>query len=59
MYVMEEDKKLKTNYLKKDLVVIMGLFLLFTGIFTVGYFIDQSTGDLSEIAKQLYSTFIN
>ncbi|MFH1536595.1 MAG: hypothetical protein ABID45_01250 [Patescibacteria group bacterium] len=56
---MEEDKKLKTNYLKKDLVVIMGLILLFTGIFTVVYFIDQSTGDLSEIAKQLYSTFIN
>ena len=56
---MKQEINSEQNYIKKDIIKILALFILFAGIFTVIYITDQNTGNLSEIAKQLYSTFVN
>ncbi|MBU0732491.1 hypothetical protein KKC88_06470 [Patescibacteria group bacterium] len=46
------------KYLKKDLMTIIILFLIFTGIFVIIYIMDKNTGNLDIAASQLYEILV-
>ena len=46
------------KYLKKDLTTILILFIIFSGVFVIIYFMDKSTGNLDAIATQLYNLLV-
>ena len=45
---------MQAKYLQKDLLLIIALFIVFAGIFTAVYIMDQKTGNLGVISQQLF-----
>ena len=45
---------MEDKYLKKDLLLILTLFIIFSVIFAIIFIMDQQTGNLDVISRQLF-----
>ena len=49
---------MEENYLRKDLTLIIILFIVFTGLLILVYYIDLQTNFLALLASKLYNGLV-